>query len=71
MIQLRPNRRYKIFYSNGEVFSYGDTAFFETLDTIPETKHLIRVKDVTTGEIVDLADFLAHPWLRIEETEGK
>ena len=67
MIQLLPNRRYKIFYSNGEVYSYGDTAFFETLDTVDEEKNLIRVKNSQTGEVINLTDFLAHPWLRVEE----
>ena len=67
MIQLQPNRKYSILYSKGKTYSYGTTLYFETLDEIPEAKHLIQVRDLATGEIVDLTDFLAHPWLEIKE----
>jgi len=67
MIALRPNKRYKIFYGNGNVYSYGDTSYFETLDLIPQAKHLIQVKDNATGKIIDLTDLLCHPWINIEE----
>jgi len=67
MIKLYPNKKYSILYAKGKVHSYGDTIEFETLDTIPEAKHLIQVRDISTGEIIDLTDLLAHPWLDIHE----
>ena len=71
MIHLQPYKRYKILYGHGHTYPNGHTAYFETLDTIPEAKHLIRVRDTATGEIVDFTDFLSHPWLDIEEVEGE
>src|SRR5437773_1198833 len=70
MIQLYPNRTYAIRYSKGTVHEDGDLAYFRTFDSIPEAKHLIIVKDLTTGKIVNLVDLLAHPWNVVEEHNG-
>ena len=69
MIQLYPNKKYSIHYGDGRSYTLGTILHFETLDTIPLAKHLIQVRDSATGEIVDLMDFLSHPWLDIEEEE--
>jgi hypothetical protein len=58
MVQLLPNRTYRICYSDGQTFKDGDEAFFQTLDSIPEAKLLIKVRDLHTGNICELVDFL-------------
>jgi hypothetical protein len=71
MIHLQPNHTYKISYIKGKVHAEGDVIYFQTLDKIPEAKHLIRVKNLATGELVDLIELLAHPWEKVEEHKGK
>ena len=70
MIPLQPNTHYKIRYTEGNVHSDGDVIYFQTLDKVPEAKHLIRVKNLTTGMIVDLVELLAHPWDDLTEHKG-
>ena len=62
MIHLFPNKTYKITYIEGRLHHAGDTLVFQTTDTVPEAKHLIKVKNTETGEIVNLIELLAHPW---------
>jgi hypothetical protein len=70
MIQLKPNNTYRLRYLEGQEHNAGDVKYFRTLDDLPEAKHLIRVKDLSTGDIVSLIDLLSHPWDRLEEYTG-
>jgi hypothetical protein len=61
MERLIPNSRYKLIYkSEGAVE-------FQTLDQIPEAKHLIRVLRCDTNQETDLIRLLMKPWLDIVE----
>ena len=70
MTRLYPNKRYRILYAPGHTYVSDTVRDFETLDSVPEAKHLIKVRDVETGKIVDLTDFLIYPWLNIEEVNS-
>lgn len=59
MIKLRPHSRYSLVYQDGSRVQ------FETLDDIPEAKHLIRVMDLETGEVTDFVELLLKPWIDI------
>ena len=63
MIQLFPNRCYKLTYTGGT------NTYFKTLDEIPEAKHLIVVKNLATDTFVDLVGLLSHSWASIVEIE--
>ena len=66
MIKLRPHRRYSLLYQDGS------TIRFETLEHIPEAKHLIQVRDLKTGEVTDFVDLLLKPWVDIiDEASGE
>jgi hypothetical protein len=71
MIQLQPNKTYRIRYQKGRVHAKGDSIYFQTLDKVPEAKHLIKVKHCETEEIVDLIELLSHPWDSLEQYLGK
>jgi hypothetical protein len=59
MIKLRPHSRYSLIYQDGK------TVTFETLDVVPEAKHLIQVKNLETGKVIDLVMLLLVPWIDI------
>ena len=63
MITLRPHSRYSLLYQDGT------SVQFETLDKVPEAKHLIQVRNLETGEIQDLVTLLLRPWLDIIDTK--
>jgi hypothetical protein len=61
MERLIPNSRYRLIYkSEGSVE-------FETLDHIPEAKHLIRVRRCDTNQETDLVRLLMKPWVDLVE----
>ena len=70
MIPLEPNRTYKITYADGTTYSKGATVYFQTLDTVPLAKHLIKVMDIETGKVINLVELLAHPWDNLVEFNG-
>ena len=66
MIKLRPHSRYSLLYQDGS------SVRFETLESIPEAKHLIQVRDLKNGEVTDFVDLLLKPWIDIvAETDGE
>ena len=64
MIKLSPHSRYSLLYQDGSSIR------FETLESIPEAKHLIQVRDLKTGEVTDFVDLLLKPWVDIVAEGG-
>lgn len=71
MIKLHPNRIYKIQYPENNPHQHGTTVYFQTLDEVPEAKHLIKVKDCRSGAIMELMLLLSHPWVHLREHTGE
>jgi len=63
MIKLRPHSRYSLIYQDGK------TITFETLDVVPEAKHLIQIRNLESGIIMDLVRLLLKPWIDIVEVK--
>jgi hypothetical protein len=58
MERLHPNTRYLLVYRDGN-----HAIEFQTLDHIPEAKHLIRVRRCDTNEEIELIELLLKPWV--------
>ena len=71
MIELEPNHTYRLRYLEGKVHKRGATIYFQPLSDVPAAKHLIKVRNLETGEIADLIELLAHPWDVLDEYNGE